>query len=128
MTPRLDEGRAVLAGLGPTIGAAIERAGRQSPDLERMLLEFGFGDAYVTGDLDLRTRELVTVAALAAMGGCEAPLVNHLSAAHAVGVAPAELLDVLVHLVPIIGFARVLVAVGTFAQWRDSLDTAQEGS
>jgi 4-carboxymuconolactone decarboxylase len=128
MISKEDKGRTVLAGLGPTIGAAIERAGQESPALERMLLEFGFGDAYLTGDLDLSTRELVTVAALAAMGGCEAPLRNHLSAAHAVGVKPAELLDVLVHLVPIIGFARVLVAVGTFAQWRDTLDATPEGS
>lgn len=35
------------------------------------------------------------------------------------------MLHVLVHLVPIIGFARVLVALGTFAQWRHDLEPRQ---
>jgi hypothetical protein len=35
---------------------------------------------------------------------------------------------VLVHLVPIIGFARVFVALGTFAQWRHDLELDQAGS
>lgn len=125
MTSRAETGRTVAASMGPTIARAIETAEVISPELGRMLVEFGFGDAYVTGSLDPRAREIATIAALAAMGGCEGPLRTHLGAAHTLGVDESELLDVLIHLVPIIGFARVLVAASTFAQFKRDLDSAR---
>jgi 4-carboxymuconolactone decarboxylase len=122
MTSRAKIGQQVAGTLGPSIARAIETTEAISPELGRMLVEFGFGDAYITGSLNNRSREIATIAALAAMGGCEGPLKTHLGAAHTVGVDPSELLDVLVHLVPIIGFAKVLVAAATFVQWRRDLE------
>ncbi|MGI8430360.1 MAG: carboxymuconolactone decarboxylase family protein [Solirubrobacteraceae bacterium] len=50
-------------------------------DLGRYIVEFAFGDIYDRPGPSLRDRELVTVAMLAAMGGCEPQLDVHLKAA-----------------------------------------------
>ena len=39
-----------------------------APEFAKCLIEFPFGDIYSRPGLDLRTRELVTIAALTAMG------------------------------------------------------------
>ena len=43
-----------------------------APDLGRFVVEFPFGDIYSRPGLDLRSREIATVAALAAMGNATA--------------------------------------------------------
>ncbi|MBO0803148.1 MAG: carboxymuconolactone decarboxylase family protein [Nocardiopsaceae bacterium] len=49
-----------------------------APDLARYIIEFSFGDVYSRGGLDLRTRELATVAACTAMGTAAPQLRVHL--------------------------------------------------
>jgi 4-carboxymuconolactone decarboxylase len=39
-----------------------------SPDLARYTIEYPFGDIYMRPGLDLRTREIATIAALTALG------------------------------------------------------------
>lgn len=49
----------------PSISEALKDIGR---DLARMAISFAYGEIYSRPALDLRQRQLVTVAALAAMG------------------------------------------------------------
>ncbi|MFH0180597.1 carboxymuconolactone decarboxylase family protein [Streptomyces cacaoi] len=96
-----DRGAAVIASLADV-----------APDLGRYIVEFAYGDIFARAGLDLRERELVTVAALAAAGDTASQLDFHLDAALTVGVRPAEIVEALIHLVPFVGFPRALNAVG----------------
>jgi 4-carboxymuconolactone decarboxylase len=81
-----------------------------APDLARYVVEFGYGDVYSRDGLDDRTRQLVAISALTAIGGAEPQLEYHIGIALNVGVSPAEIVETIVHLTPFVGFARTLNA------------------
>jgi 4-carboxymuconolactone decarboxylase len=93
---------------GPQVIAALDDI---APDLGRYIVEFAFGDIYIRPGLDAPQRQLVTVAALAAQGDTASQLNFHIDAALRVGVAPVEIIEALIHLVPFTGFPRALNAV-----------------
>jgi 4-carboxymuconolactone decarboxylase len=82
-----------------------------APDLGRYVVEFAFGEIYRRPGLDLRQRELVTIAALATLGGAEPQLEVHVNGALNVGLTPAEIVEAIIHCVPYTGFPRVLNAI-----------------
>ena len=57
------------------------------------------------------TRELLTLAMLAALGGCEPQLKGHVAANLNVGNDRGRLLEVLTQLIPFIGYPRTLNAL-----------------
>jgi len=65
------------------------------PDLPRYVVESGFSDVYARPGLDLGRRQLVTVTALATLGGCERQLAVHVRGALNVGVCAEELFEAL---------------------------------
>lgn len=65
--------------------AVVESLKDIAPDFARYLLEFPFGDIYARPGLDLRSREIATVAALTAMGNAAPQLKVHIGAALHVG-------------------------------------------
>src|SRR6266852_9214101 len=64
-------------------------------DFQRIITEMAWGSVWSRPDLDRRTRSLVTVAILAALGREELAL--HLRASHNIGVDPHEIAEVLLH-------------------------------
>ena len=78
-------------------GAAsiLEGLGAMHPDLPGYVVEDGFADIYARPGLDLGRRQLVTVAALATLGGCERQLAVHVRGAINVGVSADELFEAL---------------------------------
>jgi 4-carboxymuconolactone decarboxylase len=82
-----------------------------APDLGKYVIEFAFGDIYSRGGLDLKQRQLVTLASLTTQGGCEPQLDVHINAALNVGLAPHEIIEALMHCVPYTGFPKALNAV-----------------
>jgi 4-carboxymuconolactone decarboxylase len=70
-----------------------------------------FGDYYTRGGLDLKTRELLTLCMLAALGGCEAQLSGHVAGNLAVGNDRAILVSAITQLLPFIGYPRALNAL-----------------
>lgn len=81
-----------------------------APDLARYLTEFAFGDIYAR-EGDLRQRELVAIASLATMGGCDAQLETHVRAAFNVGLTEREVVEAVMTLIPYVGFPKALVAM-----------------
>lgn len=79
--------------------------------LPRFLTEFGFGDFYTRTGLDVRTRELLVLCALAAFGDTSAQLPPHGLACLQLGWSKAELVAALVHCFPYVGFPRAVAAV-----------------
>ncbi len=82
-----------------------------APDLARYIIEFGFGDVYSRPGRDLRSRELATVAMLAALGTARPQLEVHLHGALNVGCTRAEIVEVLIQMGLYAGFPAALNAV-----------------
>jgi len=78
---------------------------------QRYLTGNCFGDTVARDGLDLPTRELLTFAMLAALGGADAQVRGHVTGNLNVGNSRARLLAVLTVLVPFIGYPRTLNAL-----------------
>jgi len=61
--------------------------------------------------LPARDRQLATIGALAALGGCEAQLEVHARIALNAGLTPQQLVATIAHLVPYCGFPRAINAL-----------------
>lgn len=78
------------------------------PDLGKYIIEYPFGDIYQREGLDLKTRELVTVAALTALGHCQPQLNVHVNGALNVGCTPQEIVEVILQMSVYAGFPSAL--------------------
>jgi 4-carboxymuconolactone decarboxylase len=70
-----------------------------------------FGDYYTRGGIDVRTRELLTFAMLASLGGCDPQVKGHVAANLNVGNGRQLLISVTTALLPFIGYPRTLNAL-----------------
>lgn len=74
---------------------AQARATEFDADFQHYITEAAWGSVWARPDLDLRTRSLVTIAILAALGREELAL--HLRASRNIGVEPHDIAEVLLH-------------------------------
>ena len=88
--------------------AVVESLKDIAPDFARYLLEFPFGDIYARPGLDLRSREIATVAALTAMGNAAPQLKVHIGAALHVGLTQDEIVEVIMQMAVYAGFHAAL--------------------
>ena len=79
-----------------------------APDFARFLIEFPFGDIYARPGLDLRTREIATVAALTAMGTALPQLKVHIQGALNVGCSRVEITEAIMQMAVFAGFPAAL--------------------
>lgn len=100
--------------------AVIDSLADISPALGHHIAAFAFGDIYDRPGLDPRSRQLVTLGVLTALGGCEPQLRVHIGAALNVGISREEIIEALLHSAVYAGFPRALnatfVARDVFAQ------------
>jgi 4-carboxymuconolactone decarboxylase len=82
-----------------------------APDFARLLIEFPFGDVYNRPQLDLRAREIATIAALAALGNAQPQLKVHIEAALNVGCTRDEIVEVFMQMAVYAGFPAALNAL-----------------
>jgi 4-carboxymuconolactone decarboxylase len=94
----------------------IEALKDVAPDLARYVIEFGFGDVYSRPGLDLRTRELATVAGLVALGHAQPQLKVHVNGALNVGCTPTQVVEVIIQMALYAGFPAALNAAFTAKQ------------
>ncbi|MFH1033101.1 MAG: carboxymuconolactone decarboxylase family protein [Pseudomonadota bacterium] len=78
------------------------------PDLARMVIEFPFGDIYSRPGLDLKAREIATVAALTALGHAIPQLEVHIHGALNVGVTRQEVVEIIMQMAVYAGFPAAL--------------------
>jgi 4-carboxymuconolactone decarboxylase len=79
-----------------------------APDFARYLVEFPFGDIYARPGLDLRAREIASVAALTALGTAPVQLKAHIQAALNVGCRREEIVEVIMQMAIYAGFPAAL--------------------
>lgn len=87
------------------------RVAEVAPDFARMAIEFAFGDLYARDTLDLRTREIVALAGLAALGGSSAQLRLHVEASLDLGLSKGEVIEILMQTAVYAGFPAALTAL-----------------
>ena len=100
---------------GPKIETALEGLAATCPGLARCLIEFPFGDIYTRPGLDLKTREMLTVAALTVLGYPQAELKDHIRGAMNIGCTSDEILEIILQMAVYAGFPASLEAVKTAA-------------
>jgi 4-carboxymuconolactone decarboxylase len=79
-----------------------------APDLARYTIEFSFGDIYSRPGLDLKSREVATVAALTALGNAKPQLKVHINAALNVGCSEEEIIEIIIQMAVYAGFPAAL--------------------
>ena len=79
-----------------------------APDFARYLIEFPFGDIYARPGLDLRSREIATIAALTALGNAAPQLKVHIAAGLNVGLTQEEITEVIMQMAVYAGFPAAL--------------------
>ncbi|TDV01705.1 4-carboxymuconolactone decarboxylase [Paraburkholderia caballeronis] len=91
-----------------------------APDFARYLLEFPFGDIYARPGLDVRAREIATIAALTALGNAGPQLKVHIAAGLNVGLDRREIVETIMQMAVYAGFPAALnglfAAKDVFAQ------------
>lgn len=91
-------------------GGEALNGGGTDPEIMDILQKYIFGEVFRTGDLDIKTREMITCVCLATMQQLP-QLKGHTGAALNVGVTPIELREAVYQCAPIIGFPKVLNAM-----------------
>jgi 4-carboxymuconolactone decarboxylase len=79
-----------------------------APDLGRYAAEFAFGDILSRPGLDIKTREMLSVAALTALGTAGPQLRVHIGAALRVGCTQQEIVEIILQMVVYAGFPAAL--------------------
>ncbi len=106
---RLDRGKRALDAIDGDAGRrVIDALADIAPDFATYVFEFSFGDIYSRPGLDLRAREIATIAALAALGNAGPQLRVHIQAALNVGVTRAEIVEVMMQMAVYAGFPAAL--------------------
>ncbi|MFF2328945.1 MULTISPECIES: carboxymuconolactone decarboxylase family protein [unclassified Streptomyces] len=107
---RASEGLAVQKRIvgGETVEALYANAPADQRHIQDMLSANCFGDHYTRTGIDVPTRELLTFALLAALGGADAQVRGHVAANLRVGNDRGALIAVLTGLLPFIGYPRTL--------------------
>lgn len=80
-----------------------------APDLERIVVEFAFGDIYARPGLDNKQKVLTTISALVAQGLPQIEM--HVKTGIAAGLKPEEIIGCIMHLIPYCGFPKALNAL-----------------
>ncbi len=105
--------------LGQTPDQVERSLGDVAPQLATYVLETIYGEIYQSPALDSRTRQIVTVAALATLGTAAPQLQTHIGGALRCGVTREEIVEIMMQLVPYVGVAAAIN--GVFCELRQEV-------
>ncbi|THF56942.1 carboxymuconolactone decarboxylase family protein [Ollibium composti] len=131
-TPRSDERfkqgcERFMAVTGFPAQAFLDNLKDSSPDFGRYLIEWVFGDVYGRDDLDLKTRELVVIAAGAALGATGIDVLKfHIPNAIRVGATREQVFGALIQVSIVAGIPIALAAITAAGQILSDVNGAVE--
>lgn len=106
---RLERGKRALAEIDGEAGHNVIAALADiAPDFATYVFEFPFGDIYSRPGLDMRSREVATIAALTAMGNATPQLKVHIEAGLNVGLSRGEITEIIIQMTVYAGFPAAL--------------------
>ncbi|MDJ0396709.1 carboxymuconolactone decarboxylase family protein [Rhodococcus sp. G-MC3] len=108
---RFLRGVAKISEVGGSAEAIFAAVADIAPDLGRYVAEFAFGDIYGRPGIEPPTRQLLTIAALTALGDSAPQLRVHIRSALHVGVEPAVVVEAILHTLVFAGFPRTVNAI-----------------
>jgi 4-carboxymuconolactone decarboxylase len=79
-----------------------------SPDMPKFIIEYGYSDILARPALDLRHREIATIAALTAVGNLPSQLKFHIRAALNIGVTQEEINEIMILMSVYSGFPAAI--------------------
>ena len=94
--------------VGGDVGARLKTITDIAPEMAEWITNFAYGDVVSRPGLDLKSRELVTVAALTALGNAEPQLKAHIGGALNAGCTPQEIIEVVLQMAVYAGFPASL--------------------
>ncbi len=87
---------------------ALKRLDDIAPEMNAWIIDFAYGDVVSRPALDLRTRELATVAALTTLGHARPQLLAHINGALNAGCSAREIVEVILQMAVYAGFPASL--------------------
>src|SRR5258708_2102398 len=96
---------------GPVAKATVNSLKDISPELGRFVTEFAFGDIYSRPGLDLKTRQLLTIASLITLGNAQPQLKSHIKGALNVGCTKQEIIETILQMAVYAGFPAAMNAI-----------------
>ena len=97
----------------------IGRLSELDEDLPKLITDYAFGAVVGREGLDLKTREMLTVASLISLGNAMPQLQLHMRAALNVGVTPKELLEVVIQMAV---YAGIPACMNGLTAYREAID------
>ena len=105
MSERFRKGLKMLDSINGANGKRIMRMLKDiSPDMARFVIEFPYGDIYSRPGLDLKTRELITIASLVTLGFASSELKAHIRNALNAGCTQKEIVETIMQMCVYAGF------------------------
>ena len=93
---------------GTGVDAMLDNLKGVAPDLARYTIEFPYGDVLGRPGLDIKLRQVATVAALTALGNAPVQLNAHISMALNVGCTREEIIEIIIQMAVYAGFPAAL--------------------
>ena len=108
--------------LGPMANSYIRNIKALAPEFAWVNVTFPFGELYTRDVIDLKTRELCTVAALTVQGFALPELKLHVKAALRCGASRGEVVEIITQMIAYCGFPAATNALMTMKEAFDELD------
>ena len=100
-----------VAIFGDMIRQRQKNAPENQKHIQEYLSTFCFGEIYSRSGLDIKTRELLTLCIISALGGCENQLKSHVQGNLNVGNDKELMIEAITQCMPYMGFPRTLNAL-----------------
>ena len=106
---RYEKGVEMLNGISDhAVGRINDLLGDICPDMAKLVIEFPYGDIYSRPGLDMKSRELITIASLTTLGYAKDQLKAHVDNALNVGCTTEEIVEVIMQMAIYAGFPAAL--------------------
>ncbi|WP_274426999.1 carboxymuconolactone decarboxylase family protein [Chelativorans sp. YIM 93263] len=126
----LEKGCAITASLNPELEAILaDRYDGALPGFSETLIETAYGRLYAREGLDLRTRQLATVAALTVLGGQTAPQLKvNIEHTLAAGASEREILEIILQMAAYGGWPAAINGINSALEFFAEREKSAEAS
>lgn len=106
-----ERGTMLFHELAPDVARQLEQLFHQHPDLLRLGIEYVYGTLHARPQLNARDREVVSIAVITALGGCDEPLAAHVKLGLGAGLSKEEIREIVLQCSAYAGFPRAISAM-----------------